>query len=228
MEIFYEVRKLFSDRSNRSLVFTRLQDVLQGEVRKCLWIGALPKIEAGEPGEPTDAWGSLATPESPADTAQLMTCLLAVSRGFPDIEIHVRADQFPGFVLNEKIEIVANGQFGRFSKALTAYCAAHPANPTPWEFLVDQRIWNELVKKNLEQSENQILTTRLARALAFARSERLKAPFLGFPLDYPGMEKRRKELKIPAELAERVTAACTLLDVTKQDLTDRGIYSGLL
>ncbi|MBI3892908.1 MAG: hypothetical protein HY303_15410 [Candidatus Wallbacteria bacterium] len=228
MEIFYEVKNLLDERTNRTIVYGRFQETFTAEVEKRLWLSEVPTLVQGDPGEPTDAWGSLAARDHKLDVTQLIQTLTAVSAQFPAVEIHLRADECPGFVLDGKTEIVTAGKAQRYSRQFSQFCEENKPEFASWDFLIDARIWTALLQKHQELSENQILTTRLARALDFTHSSKLKDPFLGFPVDYPGMDRKKKELKVPKELADRMMAICQSLKRTKQEMTERAIYAGLM
>lgn len=228
MEIFYEIKNLLGERTNRTVAYGRFHEVFTGEAEKRLWLSELPSLVQSDPGEPADAWGSLACRDKLVDAAQLIQMLLAVSSQFPPVEIHLRADECPGFVLEGKTEIISAGKAQRYSRQFSQFCEQNKAETASWDFLIDPRIWTALLQKHQDLSENQILTLRLARALDFAHSAKLKEPFLGFPVDYPGMDRKKKELKVPKELADRLLAVCQSLKRSKQEMTERAIYAGLM
>ncbi|MBI4871787.1 MAG: hypothetical protein HY814_09480 [Candidatus Riflebacteria bacterium] len=228
MEIFFEVKDLFGENANRTVTGGRFEEAFQVQIEKGLWCNQRPALQMGDPGDATDYFGSLQAGEVLSDVAQFLEAMLAVSRLFPRCELHVKAEDCPGFVLEGKIEIAADGKFQRYGRQLAAYIRDHALQTVPWEFLIDPRIWLSVVGRHPDASENQILTLRLGRGLALVHNSKLKDPFLGFPLDYPGLDRRKKELKVPTELAAKVMAMCESLHISRQELTERSVYAGLL
>jgi hypothetical protein len=228
MDILFEVKSLFDEHSDRAATGERFQEVFASQREKCLWTTEPPTLEMSEPGDAVDFWGSMRLGDSLGDISQLLHCLLTLSGAFPRAELQLKCDEAPGFVLDGKVELISDGKYQRYGRQLKAFCKDHALETVAWEFQVDPRIWMTVVGKHPDASENQILTTRLARAIAFSHNERLKGPFLGFPLDYPGLERHRKELRVPTELAAKAASTANRLDISRQELTERAIYAGLL
>ncbi len=228
MDILFEVKNLFDEQSNRTVTGGRFQEVFASQREKCLWSTEPPLLEMSAPGDAVDFWGSLRVGECLGDISQLFHCLLTLSGAFPRAELQLKCDEAPGFVLDGKVELITEGKYQRYGRQLQAFCKDHPLETVAWAFEVDPRIWMVVVGKHSDSSENQILTTRLSRAIAYSHNERLKGPFLGFPLNYPGLERHRKELRVPTELAAKAAATSDRLEISRQEFTERAVYAGLL
>ncbi len=216
------------EHSNRVLVFSQLADAFKSQTDKGLFAEEVPKIELADIGDGIDAWGSVTIQDHPTDLAQLLLCLLELTRSYPGATLELKADDCPGFFLEGKIEIIQGGVFQRYPKEIKSYVEEHRMVPAIWDFMIDARIWRAVVAKHSDHSENQILTTRVSQAVALVNNAKLKDPFLRFPVDYREMKREKKVLKIPQIVAARVETARQATGVSRQELTERGILAGLL